>query len=52
MGMNTQNNHVDDEENSKFEGEVELDEELISSLEELRKYKKKNKLLREQLQEF
>jgi hypothetical protein len=52
MGMNTQNNDVDDEENSEFEGEVNLEEELISALEELRKYKKKNKLLRAQLQEF
>jgi hypothetical protein len=52
MGMNTQNNDVDDEENSEFEGEVNVEEDMISSLEELRRYKRKNKLLREQLQEF
>jgi hypothetical protein len=52
MGMNTQNNNIDNEENSESEGEVDLEEELISALEELRKYKKKNKLLRAQLQEF
>ena len=52
MGMNTQNNNVDDEENSEFEGEVYLEVELISALEELRKYKMMNNLLREKLQEF
>ena len=52
MGMNTQNNDVYDEENFEFEGEVDLEEELIGALEELRKYKKKNMLLRVQLQEF
>jgi hypothetical protein len=31
---------------------VKLEAELISALEEIRKYKRKNKLLREQLQEF
>jgi hypothetical protein len=52
MGMNTQNNNIDNEENSESEGEVDLEAKLISALEELRKYKKKNKLLRAQLQEF
>jgi hypothetical protein len=52
MGIETQNNVVDDnEENSEVEGEVYLEGELISALEELRKYKKKNKSLREQLLE-
>jgi hypothetical protein len=50
MGMKTQNNDIDDEEKSEFEGEVNLKEESIIALEELRKYKKKNKLLRAQLQ--
>jgi hypothetical protein len=31
---------------------VNLEAELINALEELRKYKKKNKILRVQLQEF
>jgi chromatin segregation and condensation protein Rec8/ScpA/Scc1 (kleisin family) len=52
IGMNTQNNNIDNEEKSESEGEVDLEAELISALEELRKYKKKNKLLRAQLQEF
>jgi hypothetical protein len=52
MGMNTQNNNVDNEENFEFEGEVDLEARLISALEELRKYKKNNKLLRTKLQEF
>jgi hypothetical protein len=52
MGMNTQNHNVDDERKSEFEGEVNLEVELISALEELIKYKTKNKLLRAQLQEF
>ena len=52
MGMKTQDNVVDDEEKYEFEGEVDLEAELISDLEELRKYKKKNKLPRAQLQEF
>jgi hypothetical protein len=52
MGMETQDNDVDDEENSKFEGEVDLEVELTNALEELRKYKNNNKLLRAQLQEF
>jgi hypothetical protein len=50
MGINTQNNNIDNEENSESEGELDLEAELISALEELRKYKKKNKLLRAQLQ--
>jgi gamma-glutamylcyclotransferase (GGCT)/AIG2-like uncharacterized protein YtfP len=49
MGIENQN---EDEGNSEVEGEVYLEEELISSLEELRKYKKKNKSLREQLLEY
>jgi hypothetical protein len=50
--MNTQNNDVHDEENSEFEGEVDLEVELVSSLKELRNYKKNNKILKSQLQEF
>jgi len=50
MGMNTQNNDVYDEENFEFEGEVDIEGELISALEELRKYKKRNKSLRELLE--
>jgi hypothetical protein len=51
MGM--KNNDVDNNEaNYEDEGEVNLEEELISALEELRKYKKKNKSLREQLSEY
>jgi hypothetical protein len=53
MGIETQNNVVDDnEEKYEVEGQVDLEGELISSLEELRKYKKKNKSLREQLLEY
>ena len=52
MGIKTQNNIVDDnEEKSEVEGEVDLEGEITSALEELRKYKKKNKSLREQLLE-
>jgi hypothetical protein len=51
MGM--KNNDVDNNEaNSEDEGEVNLEEEFINALEELRKYKKKNKSLREQLSEY
>jgi hypothetical protein len=51
MGM--KNNDVDNNEaNYEDEGEVNLEEEFISALEELRKYKKKNKSLREQLSEY
>ena len=47
MGMKTQDgNHSEDEE------EVNLEEEFIRAIEELRKSKKKNKLLREQLLKF
>jgi hypothetical protein len=46
------NNNVDDENNSEIEGEVNLEAELISAMEELRKYKRKHKLRRAQLQEF
>ena len=57
MGIETQNNHTKnnfeiEEENYEVEGEVDLEAELISSLDELRKYKMKNKLLRGQLLEF
>jgi hypothetical protein len=53
MVIETQNTATNDnEENSKVEGEVNLEEELISALEELRKYKKKNKSLKEQLVEY
>jgi hypothetical protein len=50
MGIESQNKIADDiEENSEVEGELDLEGELISALEELRKYKNKNKSLREQL---
>jgi hypothetical protein len=49
MGIKPPN---EDEGNFEVEGEVDIEEELISSLEELRKYKKKNKSLREQLLEY
>jgi hypothetical protein len=50
MSIETQNNVLDDnEEKYEVEGEVYLEGERISALEELRKYKKKNKSLREQL---
>jgi chromosome segregation ATPase len=56
MGIETQTNTTEDnignEGNSEVEGEVDLEEELISALEELRKYKRKNKSLREQLLEY
>ena len=56
MGIETQDNisknTFEIEENSKDETEVDLEVELISALDELRKYKKKNKLLRGQLLEF
>jgi hypothetical protein len=56
MGIETQDNisknTFEIEENFEVEGEVDLEEELISALDELRKYKKKNKLLRGQLLEF
>jgi hypothetical protein len=57
MGIETQNNHTKnnfeiEEENSEVEGEVDLEVELISALDELRKYKRKNKSLREQLSEY
>jgi hypothetical protein len=53
MGIENKNNvSHDDEENYEVEGEVDLEEECISSLEELRKYKKKNKSLRGQLLEY
>jgi hypothetical protein len=40
------------EGNYEVEGEVDLEEELIIYLEELRKHKRKNKSLREQLLEY
>jgi hypothetical protein len=50
MGIETQDNiyknNFEIEENSEDEGDVDLEEELISSLDEIRKYKNKNKLLR------
>jgi hypothetical protein len=47
MGIKTQvDNHLEDEE------KVNLEEEFIHAIEELRKSKKQNKLLREQLLEF
>ena len=57
MGRENQTNdvekyHYEDEENPEVEGEVNLEEELISALEELRKSRKKNKLLKEQLLEY
>jgi hypothetical protein len=47
MGMKTQ-----DDNHSEYEEEVSLEEEFIRAIEELRKSKKKNKLLREQLLEI
>ena len=47
MGMKTQ-----DDNHSEYEEEVNLEEEVIHVIEELRKSKKKNKLLREQLLKF
>ena len=38
-----------DHDESKEEGEVDLEAELISSLEELHKERKKNKLLKKEL---
>jgi hypothetical protein len=52
IGINSQNNNIDNEEKFESEGEVDIEVELISSLEELRNYENKNELLREQLQEF
>jgi len=56
MGIKTQDNPskitFEIEENFEVEGEVDLVAELISALDELRKYKNKNKLLRGQLLEF
>ena len=40
---------TDDHEGSKEEGEVDLERELISALEELDKERKKNKLLKKEL---
>jgi hypothetical protein len=52
MGMESQNKVVDDnEENSEVE-EVDLEGELINALEELRKYKRKRKSLKEKLLEY
>ena len=47
MGMKTQ-----DDNNSEYEEEVNLEEEFICAIEELRKSKKQKTLLREQLLEF
>ena len=56
MGIETQDNHSKNsfeiEEKFEVEEEVYLEVEQISSLDELRNYKKKNKLLRGQLLEF
>jgi hypothetical protein len=56
MGIETQYNlpkcTFEIEENSEDEVEVDVEEELINSLNELKKFKKKNKLLRGQLLEF
>jgi hypothetical protein len=53
MGMESQNKVVDDnKENYEVEGELDLEGELISALEELRKYKRKSKSLKEQLLEY
>jgi hypothetical protein len=55
MGIETQTSTIEDdtrnEGNFEVEGEVDL-EGLISALKELRKYKRKNKSLREQLLEY
>ena len=48
MAMDTKET-TDDHDESEEEGEVDLEEELISSLEELNKERKKNKLLKKEL---
>ena len=40
---------IDDHEGSKEEGEVDLEAELISELEEINKERKKKKLLKKEL---
>jgi hypothetical protein len=53
MGMESQNKFVDNnDEKFEVEGEVDLEEERINSLEDLRKYKRKSKSLKEQLLEY
>jgi hypothetical protein len=56
MGIETQDNPSKDtfefEEKSEVEREVDLEAKLINALDELRKYKNKNKLMRGQLLEF
>jgi hypothetical protein len=49
---NSSKNSFEIEENSEVEGEVDLEEELINAMDEIRMYKKKNKLTRGQLPEF
>ena len=45
MGIETQNSY----DESNVEGEVDLEAELISSLEEIEKCRRRNKYLKEQL---
>ena len=48
MAMDTKEN-IDDHDESEHKGEVDLEVELISALEELNKERKKNKLLKKEL---
>jgi hypothetical protein len=57
VGIETQtdttvDNNYGNEENPKVEGEFDLEGELISALEELRRCRRKNKLLKEQLLDY
>jgi chromosome segregation ATPase len=57
MGIETQtdtteDNNYENEEIPEVEGEVDLEGELISALEELRRYRRKNKSLKEQLLDY
>jgi hypothetical protein len=57
MGIETQTNTTEDnnyenEEIPEVEGEFDLEGELISALEELRRYRRKNKSLKEQLLDY
>ena len=50
--LSIENQTDTDKENSNIEGEVDLEARLISALEELRRYKNKNKSLEKQLLEY
>lgn len=59
MGMERHNDvteeedeNYEDEENSKIDGEVDLEGELINDLKELRKLRNKNQPLKEKMQEY